>query len=133
MDKSRRTFPSAFGENIRSIENFSDYKAAEWSNWTMIFAPIYLKGALPEENYQEFTSLVTAMTESCDYTNTKAERFDVRIRFAKFLAYYEKRFYCFKWDRLPAMRPVSHHLAHVADSLESGGPGWVYWQFPMER
>lgn len=134
MEQSSATFPALFGDRIRSIYyHCHEWKAAEWSNWVRIFAPVYLKGNLPEEDYEEFMSLVSVINTCCDYTNTLLERQDVRVRMARFLEYYERRYYREEWARLPAMRPVFHYLAHAADSLSECGPGWVYWQFPMER
>ncbi|KAI5836970.1 hypothetical protein DFP73DRAFT_601541 [Morchella snyderi] len=44
------------------VENFAEQchhlKAAEWKTFTMLLAPIYFKGHLPDEDYEEFITVV---------------------------------------------------------------------------
>lgn len=35
--------------------------------------------------------------------------------------------------RLPAMKICFHYLLHLADTIETNGPCWSTWQFPIER
>lgn len=34
---------------------------------------------------------------------------------------------------MPLCTIIVHYLLHIADSIESQGPLWVYWSFVMER
>ncbi|RPB01833.1 hypothetical protein L873DRAFT_1658270, partial [Choiromyces venosus 120613-1] len=95
--------------------------------------PIYLKDRLPKIDYDQFISLVTAIQISTDYTISISERDQAQIILSDFLKYYENHFYQKDWNRLSAMWPVFHYLTHVANTLTDCGPGWVYWQFLIER
>ena len=46
----------------------------------------------------------------------------------------ENRFYYqYRPERLPCMTLTVHALLHVADTIETIGPVWAWWSFPIER
>jgi len=42
-------------------------------------------------------------------------------------------YYQYKPERLPCMTLTVHALLHVADTIETIGPVWTWWSFPIER
>ncbi|KAI0052234.1 hypothetical protein FA95DRAFT_1669516, partial [Auriscalpium vulgare] len=46
---------------------------------------------------------------------------------------YERLYYQFSPERLPACVVTVHALLHIADSIEFIGPVWTTWAFPIER
>lgn len=73
---------------------------------------------------------MTIATSASRSMDELAELTDSRIQL---LQHYEKCYYQYEWDRLAAMKPSYHQLAHIADNVADAGPVWVHWQFPMER
>jgi hypothetical protein len=49
-------------------------------------------------------------------------------RFTKCRFYYQ-----YKPERLPCMTLTVHALLHIADTIETIGPVWMWWSFPIER
>src|SRR5262249_52506246 len=64
---------------------------------------------------------------------TQADLQEIRRLFAEFVEHYEKEYYQYKEERLPACLSSIHYLLHVADMIQGMGPVRYYWQFPMER
>ena len=42
-------------------------------------------------------------------------------------------YYQYKLERLPCMTLTIHALLHVTDTIETIGPVWAWWSFPIER
>jgi hypothetical protein len=42
-------------------------------------------------------------------------------------------YYQYKPERLPCMTLTVHALLHVANTIETIGPVWTWWPFPIER
>lgn len=134
MTSSAATFPACFGDPIRDFTDHCHHlKAAEWKIFAFILAPIYMKGQLPDEDYDELVNLIDAIHLCCDYEITTAEILAVESRLHRFVEYYERRYYNWRWERLPACLPVIHQVLHVAQGIRWAGPMYVYWQWPMER
>ncbi|KAI5797379.1 hypothetical protein DFH27DRAFT_483792 [Peziza echinospora] len=134
MDLSAATFPSQFGDALRSIEaSCHNFKAHEWSVWTHSLSPLYLKDHLPPDIYHEYLRLVHAIMLATEDTISLSEISEIRSAFTRFLLHYEAQYYQFKWERLSAARSVFHMLAHVADCISLLGPMNVYTQWSMER
>ena len=45
----------------------------------------------------------------------------------------DRFYYQYKPERLPCMTLTVHALLHVADTIETIGPVWTWWSFPIER
>lgn len=128
------TFPALFGPLLRNfLEYINMMKAAEWQLFTFVLGPVYLKGLLPDEDYEEFISLVEAIQLSCDYTLKKEDFSEMDARIERFSRYYESRYYRMEWGRLKACLPVFHQILHVPQALRWAGPMYVYSQWAMER
>lgn len=131
---SAATFPSLFGPLLRNfLEHIHEMTASEWQLFTLLIGPVYLKGLLPDEDYEEFISLVEAIHLSCDYTLTEEDFQEMEERILRFSQYYEERYYRLEWDRLKACLPVFHQVLHVHQALRWAGPMYVYSQWAMER
>ncbi|KAH8152606.1 uncharacterized protein LAJ45_03447 [Morchella importuna] len=134
MVASANTFPTLFGDPIRNFaEHCHHLKAAEWRTFAFLLAPIYLKGNLPDEDYEHYLNLIDAIQLACDNEITVIEVLAVGRRIKRFIRYYENRYYKKQWERLSACLPVFHQVLHVADGIRWAGPMFVYWQWPMER
>lgn len=126
--------PSLFGPLLRNfIEHIHEMTAAEWQLFTFTLAPVYLKDVLPDDDYQEFISLVEAIQLACDYLITESELVEIDQRIQRFSKYYEQRYYRMEWARLKACLPVFHQILHVPQALRWTGPMYVCSQWAMER
>lgn len=57
--QSAVTIPALFGPLLRNIlDHIHQMTAAEWQQFTFLLAPVYLKDILPDNDYDEFLSLV---------------------------------------------------------------------------
>lgn len=131
---SAPTMPSLFGPLLRNfIEHIHEMTAAEWQLFTFTLAPVYLKDVLPDEDYQEFISLVEAIQLACDYLITRNELVEIDQRIQRFSRYYEQRYYRMEWARLKVCLPVFHQILHVPQALRWTGPMYVCSQWAMER
>lgn len=134
MASSAATFPASFGEPIRDFaEHCQRLKAAEWKNITLLMAPIYMKGRLPDVDYIEFLNLIDAVRLSVDNMIAEGEIPVIEQRLRRFVHYYENRYYGRSWERLSSCLPVIHQVLHVAQAIRWLGPMYVYSQWPMER
>lgn len=107
--------------------------AAEWQLFTFLLAPVYLKGVLPDEDYEEFISLVEAIQISCDYLLTLEDFSEMDQQILRSSKYYERRYYRMEWARLKSCLAVFHQILHVPQALRWAGPMDVYSQWAMER
>lgn len=58
---SAPNIPLLFGPMLRNfLEYLHQMTASEWQLFTFLLAPVYLKDALPDDDYDEFISLVEA-------------------------------------------------------------------------
>lgn len=119
------------------LRNFLEYMnqmtAAEWQLFTFLLAPVYMKDVLPDEDYNEYISLVEAIQISCDYVLTLEDILDMDEGIVRFNEYYQRRYYRMEWARLKACLPVFHQILHVPQALCWAGPLYVYSQWAMER
>lgn len=126
--------PGDFGIQVRSIAAHShEFKAEEWENWALRYAPIYLHGKLPEPFYSEFVFLTRVVRISKRYSLLPAHIEFIRNGLIRFLKHYEEHYYQYKEERLPAMKPVIHQLIHIATSIEDTGPPYVGCELFIER
>lgn len=134
MRKSSKSFPPCMGDGIRDIvEHSGDFKAAEWKVWTTILSPIYLKRFLPPNLYDGYMLLVDAINLCCEYSLSASDLSKIENLMCDFLNHYEQEYYQYRYDRLPAMKPTMHQLAHIIHSIKCAGPPRTFWQFSMER
>ncbi|RPB09159.1 hypothetical protein P167DRAFT_470209, partial [Morchella conica CCBAS932] len=90
MVASANTFPTLFGDPIRNFaEHCHHLKAAEWRTFAFLLAPIYLKGNLPDEDYEHYLNLIDAIQLACDNEITVIEVLAVGRRIKRFIRYYE--------------------------------------------
>lgn len=126
--------PALFGPVLRNfLEYINQMTAVEWQLFTFLLGPVYLKGVLPDQDYEEFISLVEAIQISCDYVLTQEDLVEIEHRILQFSRYYEKRYYRGEWARLKSCLPVFHQILHVPQALRWAGPMFVYSQWAMER
>lgn len=98
-----------------------------------MFLPIYLRGELPDEDYEWFCKLSKLIELATQHTLSDAKINHIDTGFREFNQYYEDRFYGQKWNCLPACLPVYHQVLHVANGLRWIEPMHLYAQWAMER
>jgi hypothetical protein len=134
MNASRKTIPTIYGRAMRDIFTYhGSYKAEEWSSWICYYSPVLLYRRLPDELYQHYLKLVSAIELAIDYEITFDEVENMRKLIVEFVSQYEDFYYRYTSDRLPACVSTYHFLLHLADCILDCGPTWCYWQFPCER
>ena len=132
--QSASTCPSQFGDPLRNFKSHChELKAAEWATVAKVAAPIFLKGLLPQQDYEGLTTLIDAIILLEQYTFTSNQAATIQSKLEKFSKYYENRFYRMEWNKLQVYLPSLHQVMHIQDSLKAIGPMYVYWQWPMER
>lgn len=88
---------------------------------------------MPDEDYDEFISLMRVIQLTFNYTPTEYDFQEVEVQTLRFSKYYERRYYRQEWGRLKACLPVFHQLLHVPHALQWAGPMYVYSPGAMER
>ncbi|KAI5845146.1 hypothetical protein DFP73DRAFT_477096, partial [Morchella snyderi] len=88
---SASSFPLVFGPLLRNfLDHVHEMTAAEWQLFTFLLAPVYLKGLLPDKDYDEVCSLIDAIQISCDYYITFEEVEEMKDKINHFSEYYEQ-------------------------------------------
>ncbi|KAF9537573.1 hypothetical protein CPC08DRAFT_738871 [Agrocybe pediades] len=133
--ESGSTIPYAYGARPRNVvENKSSITADMWSFWTLYLAPPLLENRFTEKAfYTHFIELVKLINLCLQFDLTRADILAIREGFQTWVLQYEKLYYQYEPSRLPTCPAVVHDLLHIADGIESLGPVWAYWAFPMER
>lgn len=134
MESSIATIPASFGPRPKNVfMGVQSYTAADWKLLPTVFAPIYLKNELPDENYDGYISLIEVVMQSCARSVTADDLTDIEENWRSFHTYYESHIYSRQWHRLHTCLSVVHQLLHVAEAISSSGPMSVYDQWSMER
>ena len=98
-----------------------------------MLSPIYLKRFLPPNLYEGYMHLVNAINLACDYSLSEEDTQRINSEMLSFIKHYEQEDYQYRYNRLSAMKPTMHQLAHIIHSIRWAGPPRIYWQFCMER
>lgn len=132
--KLRGYIPTVFGTNIRSVaDHFHDWNAEEWRYWLLRYFPIYGKGRLPDDIYDEIISFIKAVSLCTKVSISVCEMMEVRARLLRWTRFYESEFYQFKEENVRYCLPTFHTVAHVYDCLEQCGPMFSYASWVTER
>ncbi|KAF5364426.1 hypothetical protein D9758_010711 [Tetrapyrgos nigripes] len=131
---SGATIPSTFGARVPDVANDKTTINAEmWSFWTMYLGPVLLRKRLSRKFYDHFILLVKLLNKCLQFEITTEEVNEIRQGFVEWVQKYEKYYYQYSPERVSACPLTIHALLHIADSIETMGPVWCYWAFPMER
>ena len=86
MNSSRKTIPTIYGRAARDIWAYhGSYKAEEWSAWICYCSPVFLYKQLPNELYQHYLKLVSAIELAIDYEITFDEVEQIRRPIIEFV------------------------------------------------
>ncbi|QRV85537.1 Transposase family Tnp2 protein [Ceratobasidium sp. AG-Ba] len=134
-EKSGNTIPSRFGCRV---PNLAGKKTHVTSEMMFLFATLLAPGLLfrrfdDDVYYRHFISLVTLISKCCQLEYSRDDVQFIREGFAKWVRKYEELYYKKSRNRLRACTLPVHALLHIADDIETAGPIWCYWAFPMER
>ncbi|RPA73207.1 hypothetical protein BJ508DRAFT_53784 [Ascobolus immersus RN42] len=130
----RGHIPTEFGYAPRSISECShEWKCEEFKSWMLRYFPIYANRRLPDAIYEELLSLVRAISLCDQYTLSPIQLEEIEGRLIRFLEFYEREFYGYREDKISAMRPTFHAIAHVTRFLRLFGPAYVSSCWVIER
>ncbi|KAG9121451.1 hypothetical protein FRC07_002590 [Ceratobasidium sp. 392] len=133
-EAANRSIPATFIRPLPNIQTSQHHYTAEsWSFWFIYIAPIVLLGHLPKKYYDHFLELVSIMKCLLELTNTTERINQLRVEIAGYVERFEKYYYQYDYDRLPACKLTLHALLHVADDVKLTGPPWASWSFSIER
>ncbi|RIB11190.1 hypothetical protein C2G38_127932 [Gigaspora rosea] len=105
----------------------------EWANWIVLYSMPLLRDHLPKKIIQGW-SLFVAAVKLCQKRIISSDDInELRRLILGFYDHYEKTYYRQEQIRLPAMKICLHYLLHLVDTIETNGPCWSTWQFPIER
>lgn len=107
--------------------NYLNFKAAQWSSWTIIYSPVLLKDILPIEHYKCWLLFVraTAILSQRIIRTQDVETADMLLeKFCKTVETLCGRSYC----------TINMHMhLHIKDTLLNFGPAHATWCFSFER
>ncbi|KAF8601142.1 hypothetical protein BDV93DRAFT_533718 [Ceratobasidium sp. AG-I] len=128
------TIPSEFGCRVPSFEKRSHFIAESWSIWALQLSPHLLRRRFRRDRYYiHFVKLVKLLHICVQFDLSRSELEALREGFGKWVQEYERIYYQHDPSRLQTCPVNMHYLLHVAECIESMGPLWCYWAFPMER
>jgi hypothetical protein len=134
MNAARPTIPTSFGRPPRSIfRHCAGFKAVEWWNFLAFFAVPILTTRLPSKYVKNLMLLNRAHELLTQFSVFRNDIISIRSLLIEFVQSYEELYYRYTEDNLPMLTSTIHTLLHLADCVESCGPAWVYWAFPMKR
>ncbi|KAI0758390.1 hypothetical protein BC629DRAFT_1659586, partial [Irpex lacteus] len=110
------------------------YTADMWSFWSLYLGPTLLARKFQNAKYhRHFVDLIRLLHVCLQYESTHEDVSQVRAGFSNWVKEFEEYYYQYSPARLSTCLLTIHALLHVADSIETIGPVWAYWAFPMER
>ncbi|KAG9018790.1 hypothetical protein FRB90_009638 [Tulasnella sp. 427] len=124
---SNKTVPSTF-------EDRSYMTAEAHLVWATMYSRILLRNRFTHQRYYTHWCRLISIIERCiDFKSTAESRAQLRSDIEVWYDEYEKIFYQYKSERLPACVLTIHAWLHVPDIIEHSGPMWAYWCWVMER
>ncbi|KAG9083055.1 hypothetical protein FS749_006340 [Ceratobasidium sp. UAMH 11750] len=131
---SAKTIPSAFVGTIPDIaQDRYLYKAEAYAFWAQYIAPIVLKNRLPQVYYRHFLLMREIIILCIQIDVTAAEVDELERMVNQWVADYERLYYQYQYDRLPACPLTIHALLHLPFYLRRTGPLCNSWTFVTER
>ncbi|QRV81791.1 Transposase family Tnp2 protein [Ceratobasidium sp. AG-Ba] len=133
--QSGNTIPARFGCRV---PNFATNRGEATSESTLLFATLLAPALLRRQfsdsaYYRHFVELVKLIGKCCSLSISREDVQYIRDGFARWVRKYEDLYYQKSRDRIRACTLPLHALLHIADDIETMGPVWCYWAFPMER
>ncbi|QRW01118.1 Transposase family Tnp2 protein [Ceratobasidium sp. AG-Ba] len=128
------TIPAAFVGTLPDIaQDRTLYKAEAYSFWIQYIAPILLLNRLPEPYYEHFLLMrdIVILSVQLNITTEQVDELEKMVN--QWVIDYEKYYYQYQYDRLPACPLTIHALLHIPYYIRKTGPLWASWAFVMER
>lgn len=134
LESSRNTIPSSLGHAPRRIDrHHAGFKASEWAAWLTMYGNPLITNLLDDiyvDNFRILSQLYILATQTMLDETDIAQVGHLAIAFVES---YERIYYRGQHERLPTLTVNLHYLLHLEQHLRDCGPGWAFWQFPMER
>ncbi|KAG9077980.1 hypothetical protein FS749_010093 [Ceratobasidium sp. UAMH 11750] len=132
--EATRTVPSQFVGTLPNIDQDPGlFKAEAHSFWFMYLAPILLNGRLDREYYEHFLAMREIVLVCLELEPTRAQVDALEISINEWVQEYERLYYQYEHDCLPACVLTIHALLHIPHYIQQTGPPSVTWSFVMER
>ncbi|CUA76247.1 RNA-directed RNA polymerase L [Rhizoctonia solani] len=133
--ESGKTIPSVFGCRIPNLVKDRWQSTAESTLiFTTLLAPALLRDQFDSRQYYtHFLKLVQLIDMCMGLELPRSQVQVVREGFANWVVDFERLYYRHSASRLRVCTLPIHSLLHIADDIETMGPVWCYWAFPMER
>ncbi|KAK0433589.1 uncharacterized protein EV420DRAFT_1689531 [Desarmillaria tabescens] len=124
---SGSTIPSAYGPRVPNMStDHSNMSAEMWSFWSLYLRPVLLQRCFKDAKYfKHFVHLVMLLNLCLQFEISTAE-----IQQTEHVS--DRLYYQYDPARISTCPVTIHALLHIADSIETMGPVWCYWAFPME-
>ncbi|KAG9077702.1 hypothetical protein FRC06_008756 [Ceratobasidium sp. 370] len=128
------TIPSQFASTLLNIDtDMGLYKAEAFSFWFMHLAPILLNGRLNQEHYEHFLEIREIIIWCLELEITDAQVDALEQKVNQWVQGYERLYYRYDHDRLPACVLTIHALLHMPYSIWWAGPLPCSWSCVVER
>lgn len=132
--QATRTIPSQFSGTLPNIDtDMGLYKAEASSFWFMYLGPILLNGRLNREHYRHYLAMREIFVWCLDLEITAAQVDALETKIQKWVQEYERLYYKYDPERLPACPVTIHVLLHIPYYIRQVGPLPLTWSFVMER
>ncbi|QRV74497.1 Transposase family tnp2 [Ceratobasidium sp. AG-Ba] len=129
-----KTIPAQFVGTIPNIDkDFGLYKAEAHSFWFTHLGPILLNGVLPNEYYEHYLAMREIIVWCLELEISLAEVDELEVKIREWVQEYERLYYRYDHDRLPACVLTIHALLHITYYIRRTGPLSATWSFVMER
>lgn len=129
IDDRLKTFklPTCLGRIPRSIYDRNKWNATEWLMWIVFYAPICLKGLLPEKYLRNLGLFINGITIFLSESITPKMIDEADAYFKEFVKNFEELY------TEKAMNYNIHLLLHVAKTVRNWGPLYCQNTFPFEN
>ncbi|KAG8695234.1 hypothetical protein FRC08_007954 [Ceratobasidium sp. 394] len=132
--EATRTIPSQFVGTLLNIDkDLGLFKAEAHSFWFTYLAPVLLSGRLEREYYEHFLAMREIVLVCLQLKLTVAQVDALERSINDWVPEYERLYYRYDHDRLPACVLTIHALLHIPHYIRQTGPPSATWSFVMER
>ena len=119
--------PSCVKRTPRSINDRQIWKASEWRNWLVLYAPICLQNILPRKYFKHIGLLSSTIHMLLSNSISPTVLRQRQNKITSYVTYYQQYF------GTENMTYNIHLLQHVVTGVMDWGPIWTHSNFPFEN
>ncbi|CDF32892.1 unnamed protein product [Chondrus crispus] len=117
----------------RKLTNSSDWKAAEYKQFTLSYCLVLFDGYLEQEYMNGLQKFVEVVEISSAPTILRSDIGRLRRSAIDFVDHYETHWFRFRPERVSFCKSIIHAILHLADCTERFGPLCRVSQYWLER